>query len=983
MSSESKEPQGPAGKPEPATTVTYRQIVPQMRADRYSVERFHARGGIGEIWLAEDREINRQVALKRLRPDHLDSQDRFVAEAQVTGQLEHPAIVPVHDFGLDEAGQPFYVMKLIHGRTLKDAVEQYHSPSGPSGSDREVEWLRLLEVFVDVCQAVAFAHSRGVLHRDLKPDNVMLGAYGETVLLDWGLAKVLSQPEGEAPGGPSYVRLTRSGGSSETQAGSVLGAPAYMAPEVAEGRASEVDETTDVYLLGGCLYHILSHAEMVELARTVDAVPPRERKKGVPRPLEAVCLKAMSRRKQDRYQTAQELAEDVQRYLAGEPVSAYREGLLARMWRWGKRHRRGLTGSAVTALILGLTAFGFAKLREAEALRARELAHQQVVEFRNLAGQMRFYAASTNPSDQRAPYYDLGKAERVAQAALAISQDWGPTLEDLPLPNEHGSLKQEIYELLLLRVQARQQPSLPPDQSKALLAMLEQARLLAKPSRSYYRLKAGLFELLDDRVKASEASRHAKDPQTPTTALDHFLLGEQYRTRATPESEAQPDRFGEEPDVTLLEKAVEEYRAALEIDPDHYWSHFQLGRCYLALHREAEAVQALTTCIALRPEVPWAYSARGLTLALLGRFSEAMGDLDLAVSEHRDFRPARLNRGVALSLQRKYERALADFDAVLRPPLEKRLIEAAYYRGQIYLRRRQFAQAVDDFDRVIAEQRDFRPVYTARALAHFLLKDDQAALKDLTELVALRVGADFDPESTQAYHERGRLLRRLSSRLSGATRKRVLTLAAAQLEKAADLGEPSAERFYELGSVRDGLEQKPEAIELYSQGLDLDPNHVQLRINRGAAVVISLQELQQKKKVPAEVAEQEYKKARADFAGVVRREPENPDAHAWLGYVQACLNELAGAREQAIQALLLGAGDYLVLHQTAGVYVELEDKSLAMAVLTRAVQLWRRGGRGPSEIEMIKKDRALDPLRGRPDYQRLINDSGPDTEKGQ
>jgi hypothetical protein len=141
------------------STVAYHPVVPKVQLGRFVNQRFHARGGMGEVWRAEDTEIGREVALKRMRPERIKDQDRFLAEAQITGQLEHPAIVPVHDLGMDEEGRPFYVMKFVRGRSLKDAIEDYHSPASAKDSSREVQQLRLLEIFTDLCQAVAYAHT--------------------------------------------------------------------------------------------------------------------------------------------------------------------------------------------------------------------------------------------------------------------------------------------------------------------------------------------------------------------------------------------------------------------------------------------------------------------------------------------------------------------------------------------------------------------------------------------------------------------------------------------------------------------------------------------------------------------------------------------------------------------------------------------------------------------------------------------------------
>ena len=290
------------------TTVFTPAFKPQLRSQRYVVNKFHARGGIGEVWLAHDAEIGRRVALKRLRKKREDYKERFLVEAQITGQLEHPGIVPVYDLGIDEEGQAFYVMSFIKGRPLSEAIAAYHADQLASAEVRDVEQVRLLEVFVKVCQAVAYAHHRGVIHRDLKPDNVMLGQYGEALVLDWGMAKVRNQPQ-QSPGVES-VQPTYASGSSQTQAGTIMGSPAYMAPEMADGRAADADERTDVYLLGATLYEILTglaprrgtnQSEVVELARTTPPTSPRRVKPDVPRALEAICVKAMSHTPGNRY----------------------------------------------------------------------------------------------------------------------------------------------------------------------------------------------------------------------------------------------------------------------------------------------------------------------------------------------------------------------------------------------------------------------------------------------------------------------------------------------------------------------------------------------------------------------------------------------------------------------------------------------------------------------------------------------------------
>jgi eukaryotic-like serine/threonine-protein kinase len=335
-------------------------------SDRYTLSRLHATGGIGRVWLARDLGLGRDVALKELRPERADQPAlwaRFLREAQVTGQLEHPGIVPVYEVGRRPDEQPFYTMRFVRGRTLAEAAQTYHQRRSRGAAGR-LELRELLSAFVGVCNAVAYAHSRGVLHRDLKPQNVVLGDYGEVIVLDWGLAKLTTAADGETAD-QAPVALGGEGSRDETVAGQVLGPPAYMAPEQAEGRLDVLDGRTDVYGLGAVLYEVLcgcspfGGADATAVLRQVvheAPVPPRSVVPGTPPALEAVCLKALAKRPAERYASAKGLAQEVQRYLADEPVTAYRDPLATRLTRWGRRHRTlaATLAVALVAVLAGL-----------------------------------------------------------------------------------------------------------------------------------------------------------------------------------------------------------------------------------------------------------------------------------------------------------------------------------------------------------------------------------------------------------------------------------------------------------------------------------------------------------------------------------------------------------------------------------------------------------------------------------------------------
>jgi formylglycine-generating enzyme required for sulfatase activity/tRNA A-37 threonylcarbamoyl transferase component Bud32 len=354
---------------------------------RFQILRPHAKGGLGEVYVARDEELRREVALKEIQERHAhspESRARFLLEAEITGGLEHPGIVPVYGLGTYSDGRPFYAMRLVKGESLKDAIARfYRERESLAAGECTLRLRQLLGRFVAVCNAVAYAHSRGVLHRDLKPSNVMLGPYGETLVVDWGLAKALDQAGEPATEGP--LRATLSSDAELTQAGTALGTPAYMSPEQAAGRQEQLGPRSDVYSLGATLYCLLTgqapFAEsdagaLLGKVQRGDFAAPRQVSRQVPPALEAVCLKAMALQPADRYATPRELAEELERWLADEPVRAYREPLPARLGRWARRHQK-LTVGAGVLLLTGLAALGVSTLLVGDALRRAEQARKE------------------------------------------------------------------------------------------------------------------------------------------------------------------------------------------------------------------------------------------------------------------------------------------------------------------------------------------------------------------------------------------------------------------------------------------------------------------------------------------------------------------------------------------------------------------------------------------------------------------------------
>lgn len=337
------------------------------RAGRFTIVRPHAHGGLGAVHVAIDGELNREVALKEILPRYagdIESRQRFTREAEVTGRLEHPGIVPVYGLGTYPDGRPYYAMRFIRGTSLKSAIEELHSKEKKdSSSTKGMDLRSLLNRFVDVCNAMAFAHSRGIIHRDIKPANIMLGDFGETLVVDWGLAKSVGATEAHSHM-PGFESLELDSTVDQTRTGSAMGTPQYMSPEQAAGKVTELGPASDIYSLGATLYNlltgkvpisgnnvltVLAHVQAGEFPR------PRQVDPKIDRALEAICLKAMAKDPANRYPTAIELAKDIERWMADEPVTAYREPWTLRLRRWSRRHRV-IVATASSMLIVAVVA---------------------------------------------------------------------------------------------------------------------------------------------------------------------------------------------------------------------------------------------------------------------------------------------------------------------------------------------------------------------------------------------------------------------------------------------------------------------------------------------------------------------------------------------------------------------------------------------------------------------------------------------------
>ncbi|MEM6688055.1 MAG: serine/threonine-protein kinase [Planctomycetota bacterium] len=338
---------------------------------------FINRGGLGAVYVGSDSKTSRQVAIKflhrRLSSDPI-CVERFELESEVTARLEHPGVIPLYGIGKTEGGDPFYAMRFIDGQSMDDLIVDLYKDAEDQWIESDRRHRKLLVAFVSVCKTIAYAHNRGIVHRDIKPANVMLGKYGETIVVDWGLAVPVVRDAMFRQSGEKTL-MPVSGDSTSSEQGA--GTPAFMSPEQASKLAPT--PSSDIYSLGATLYKILcgkvavrgdTLAELKE--RVIDGrlEPLESIRPVVPKPLAAIVRKAMGLRPVDRYRTALELAEDVEAYLADEPVSAHTESWYTRFLRLSRRHRSATqTAIVATGIVILLATAGL--------LRVSWLAHQR------------------------------------------------------------------------------------------------------------------------------------------------------------------------------------------------------------------------------------------------------------------------------------------------------------------------------------------------------------------------------------------------------------------------------------------------------------------------------------------------------------------------------------------------------------------------------------------------------------------------------
>jgi serine/threonine protein kinase len=595
---------------------------------RFQVLRPYAKGGLGSVSVAIDTEVHREVALKQILDKHADdpiSRGRFLLEAEITGGLEHPGIVPVYGLGADTRGRLYYAMRFIRGDTLKETADRFHRDGSlrRDAGRRSLELRKLLRHFIDVCNAVDYAHGRGVLHRDIKPGNVILGRHGETLLVDWGMAKAIGRSEpGDSEG---TLTPSDSSGSTETLPGKAMGTPGFMSAEQAAGDLERLGPQSDVYSLGATFYYILTGrppltghvAEILRKTREGNFPPPRQIGPSIPKPLEAACLKAMGLKPEDRYPTARALADDVERWQADEPVSAWREPSSVRMRRWARKHRVAVAVAAgllvATTIALGLSTVFITRERneaEAQGLQARK-----AIELLTGAADLAF-DERLDPFQEDFLVLALDYFQRFTDRVATdpkVRLEHGRAYQQMGVIEQklgHGAKSDESYrkalELLEPLATARGL-GLGARQSLARTQFLL-ANLLVSLSQGDPHKKA---EVLYRRALETQRAL-VSDPSAST--VDRLWLGQTLKSQADllrSNGKLKPAKLDYDEAIAVLETAPSsdekngEFRTALALAIDSRgWIHSEQGELELAEKDYRRALEMLAGLVDKFPTIP-------------------------------------------------------------------------------------------------------------------------------------------------------------------------------------------------------------------------------------------------------------------------------------------------------------------------------------------------------------------------------------------
>jgi len=898
------------------------------------------RGGMGVVYLARQISLNRQVALKMILNGTLadaKARARFHIEAQAVARLQHPNIVRIHAVGEHE-GRVFFTLEYLEGGNLQQARGGMPQP--------EAEAARLVET---LARAVHHIHENGILHRDLKPTNILLAPDGTPKITDFGLAKLQ-----DAEGGP-------------TRTEALIGTPSYMSPEQAAGNTRQIGVPADVYALGIILYELLTGRvpfygttvlQTLEQVRTQEPAPPRRFRGRVARDLETICLRCLEKEPGKRYLSAAALADDLHRFLEGQPIAARPVPAWQRLGRWARRRPALVASFLGMVALVGALLAGWSYFGVAEQLAGHQ-AEEKYQKFLHRRNEALFYGLLTSDQGEvllggeAAAHLQTAAAaarEALALAGLAVASAAAPG-DPLPAGPHQDEMTADCYALFLVlaSLQAQQAGDGQParERYREALRTLERARGLGLQTQAYHRRRAYFLEQLGELGQA----RLEKDRAlalAPQGALDHFLSGEERYRRGD------------------WEGAMNAFDRALALQPGHFWAQFFLAVCHLQGQHWEAAKAGLNACLTQQPDFVWGYLFRSFANERLQALPEARADFDKALAlnpnEHARYVLV-LTRGILHYHQQELPQAAADFQAAmaLRPEQYNAYLNLA----QVYLAQKQFELATQEMHKAV----QLHP--PVQVLVGYHVERGRNLLRDNKYEDALQACAaalELAPDQAQPYEVRGRALLALGH--------------FEQAEESLDVyllkgGEAKADVFRNRGLARMKRGRYPEAADDYTRALERAPDAA-LYQHRGWAHFFA----------------DAWKLALRDFARAVELDPDASDAHTGCGLAHVMLGQYRQAVADAEAALRRTPGSPEMMHNIACIFAQAmaraaadsnatdrdnltaDYRSRALAAIRRTLAMLRPEERGAFWQSKILPDAALAPIRADPMFQRLQREYG-------
>jgi tetratricopeptide (TPR) repeat protein len=745
------------------------------------------RGAMGVVYKAQQKGLNRLVALKMmLAGGHAGAEQlaRFHTEAKAVARLQNPNIVQIYDVGECD-GLPYFSLEFVDGGTLHDRLGGKTQP--PKDAARMIETL---------ARAMDCAHQLGIIHRDLKPANVLMTANGILKISDFGLAKRL---EGEDSG--------------QTRSGTLMGTPSYMSPEQARGDIRDIGPAADQYALGAMLYEMLtgrppfqgaSILDTLEQVRTHEPVPPSRLQPTVPRDLETICLRTLQKEPRKRYTTTADLAEDLRRFHAGEPILARPVGKIERTWRWCKRNPKvAVLTACVSVLVLVALGSAFAIYRNmardaetvAETRKIAEARHQQAVklvkegnfpgaknllrrddavlassaalhdvrsDLERLQNQVDVYLELKTLSDKAHFACRFGSIEQkrmgqeycvqFSEILEQVEKGEGKAACGLPPLTERQQqlLKEDIFDVFLdagqveVDLAAGGTAEAQKAADKKAIAWYDRAVKILPDTRAVYVRRAPSWSRLGNK-KANDADMARAKSIQPTSAVDRYWHGYAHHIRALQQPQKRRYWLGEE---------VKEYAAFLLLRPDHFWGYFNFALCKAYLGDRYDAIIGFTNCIRIQPDSPWPFNNRGTMHLELGgkeHLEQAVQDYTTALTLDPGYVEAFTGRAATYRVLGKRDLAFADLKAALE--LDSKRASIYEQRAELFADGKDFPSAIKDLTHALDLAPDNIEVLRKRAfLTLSQLKDHEKSLSDW------RLLSQKSPKDIQAHYLAGVLL---------------------------------------------------------------------------------------------------------------------------------------------------------------------------------------------------------------------------------